>query len=161
MSWWAIGTNQRDPFSRRRSAMGKHLKRLSLAGIVGMVAVVLSAAEARGASGFDQGDLVGAYSGVAIGGLVVAAGQVPVVSLMRIVADGAGSLTLEAQRNIAASFTTLSLSCTYTIDPSGFGTIACPAVNFRVLLANDGKQFDLITPNNIDGLVIGGHFIRQ
>jgi len=141
--------------------MGKHLKRLSLAGIVGLVAVVLAAAEARGASGFDQGDLVGAYAGVASGGLLLTPGQVPVVSLMRIVADGAGALTLEAQRNIAASFTTLSLSCTYTIEPSGFGLIACPAVNFRVLLANGGKQFELITPNNSDGLVIGGHFMQQ
>ena len=57
-AWWSDRGHQRDPFPRRRSAMGKHLKRLSLAGIVGMV-VVLAAAEARGASGFDQGGLTG------------------------------------------------------------------------------------------------------
>jgi hypothetical protein len=142
--------------------MGKHLKRLSLVGIFGMVAVVLSGAEAGGAKGFDQGDLVGAYVGVAIGGLPLGGTtQVPVASLMKIVADGTGSLTLEFQRNIASSFTTGSLSCTYTIDPSGFGAIACIGVNFRVLLSNGGQQFELITPNNTDGLVIGGHFIRQ
>ena len=142
--------------------MGKHLKHLSLVGVVCMVAVALSAAEARGAKGFDQGDLAGAYAGVAIGGEPLAgATQVPVASLMRIVADGAGSLTLEFKRNIAASFTEGSLLCTYSIDPNGFGAISCPGVNFRVLLSNGGKQFELITPNNTDQLVIGGHFIRQ
>ena len=146
--------------------MSTHLKLLSVAGVVGMVAVVLSVAEAKSSKGFDQGDLVGAYAGVAIGGLPLqGVTQVPVVSLMRIVADGKGSLTLEFQRNIAASFTFDSLSCAYTIDPNGFGAIGCPAVNpfvnFRVLLSDGGNQFELITPNNTDGLVIGGHFIRQ
>src|SRR5262245_63496281 len=95
--------------------MRKHLTRVALAGLLGLVAVVLPA-EAAKAPSFDEGDLVGEYVGVATGGLLLTAGQVPVVYLIKIVADGDGNLTFEAQRNIAASFTTVTEDCAYSIE---------------------------------------------
>jgi hypothetical protein len=141
--------------------MRKHLTSLALAGLLGIVAVVMST-EAGAARSFDEGDLDGEYVGVATGGVLLQGpGLVPVAYLIRIVADGAGNLTFEAWRNIAASFTTVNENCTYSIEARGFGTVTCVSLNLRILLSNGGRQLDLITPNNTDQIVIGGHLIRQ
>ena len=143
--------------------MRKHLTSLALAGLLGIGAVASSAEAAKGVS-FDAGDLVGAYVGVATGSIFTPSpvpATVPVAYLIRIVADGAGNLTFEAWRNIAASFTTVNENCTYSIEARGFGTVTCVSLNLRILLSDGGRQFDLITPNNTDQIVIGGHLIRQ
>ena len=114
-------------------------------------------AEARN-SGFDEEDLRGAYVGLITGKF--GPNATDAVNLVRLVADGKGSLTLEQQRNLGQGITIAPvLSCNYVIEASGFGTITCPnGTSADLLLSEDGEQFDLILGGSN---VLAGHFIRQ
>jgi hypothetical protein len=146
--------------------MSKHLKRLVLVGLVGIVAMVFSAQTAS-SSDFKERDLKGQYAGLVTGKF----GTGDAASLIRVVADGEGNLTLEQTRNIMGTTQCTGVrSCTYVIESNGFGTITCPAFTppspcvgssstaiVDVLLSDGGRQFDLF----LEGAVLSGHFIEQ
>jgi hypothetical protein len=96
--------------------------------------------------------------------------ELDAASLARIVADGGGNLTLEQVRSVGgATQCTGARSCTYSIEPSGFGPVSCgpftppPCVGstntviVHILLSDGGQQFDLF----LEGTNIAGHLIRQ
>ena len=157
--------------------MRTHLKRLLRVGLVGLVALVCvgpapfvgpTSAQAAGPPfHFDEGDLNGVYAGLLTGKF----NELDAASLARMVADGAGNLTLEQMRSVGGvTQCTGARPCTYSIEPSGFGTISCgpftpppPCVGstntviVHILLSDGGQQFDLF----LEGTNIAGHLIRQ
>src|SRR5436190_2089968 len=124
--------------------MRKYLGSLSPVGLVVVAVVVAVAANfiwpasvLANEKKFDDGDLSGVYVGGVAGTVVMFSGDPvgtshAVVALARIVADGEGELTFQLQRNFAGmgdSTPSPPVPCTYTIQPSGFGTITCPAIS--------------------------------
>jgi hypothetical protein len=107
---------------------------------------------------FDERDLNGEYAGGIIGASVSDTTHTPVAGVLRIVADGAGNLTLETRRNSGGTFVTATQQCTYVIESNGFGTVTCPVGTFHLVLSDRGKQFDVILQGPA---VAGGHFILQ
>jgi|RhiMetdeSRZDD1v2_1073273.scaffolds.fasta_scaffold79804_3 hypothetical protein len=156
--------------------MRTHLKRLLRVGLVGMVALVFVVpahfvwpTSAQAAEGiFDESDLNGEYACLVTGKFDTA----DAASLVRIVADGEGNLTLEQRRDVGGTTSCTGVrSCTYVIQSSGFGTITCPpftppppcvgsgsTATVDILLSDGGRQFDLL----LEGpAVLSGHCIRQ
>src|SRR5262245_17835273 len=111
--------------------MRTHLKRLLRVGLVGMVVLVFvvpahfvwpTSAQAAPPFALNEGDLNGEYAGLLTGKVSTS----DAASLAKIVADGAGSLTLEQTRSFGGVTQCTGVRpCTYSIQPSGFGTITC------------------------------------
>jgi hypothetical protein len=144
--------------------MRTHRRRLLLVGLVGGVALSFAMqvnfiSPASGTIAFDNGDLDGAYAGGLMGTTIISGTQsLPAVGVIKLVADGAGNLTLEIRRNSGGIFVAATQSCTYVIESSGFGTVQCPVGFISLLLSDGGKQLDLILQG---AFVIGGHLSRQ
>jgi hypothetical protein len=143
----------------------KRLLRIGLVGIVAMVFavqahVVLPTSAQAAERPFDERDLNGEYAGGIIGASVSDTTHTPVAGVLRIEADGAGTLMLEARTNRAGVFNPggTQQQCSYVIEPSGFGTVDCPSGRFTILLSDGGRQFDVVFQSNN---VAGGHFILQ
>jgi hypothetical protein len=152
------GNQERQRACAGRVAMRTHCKRLFLGGLVGIVAMVCTLqAEAR-TRGFDTEDLSGEYVGLITGKFGPDATDA--VNVVRLVADGKGTLTLEQKRNLGQGIVSPPiLSCDYAIEASGFGTITCPnGTSATLLLSDGGEQFALILGGSN---VLAGHFSRQ
>jgi hypothetical protein len=150
--------------------MSTHRKRRWLVGLVGVVALVFAAqahvvlpTSAQAAERlFGDSDLNGAYAGGIIGASLPDSDHptehIPVAGVVRVVADGAGNVTLETRRNSGGVFSTNTRPCTYVIESTGFGTITCTVGTIHLVLSDGGKQFDIV----LEGpAVAGGHFIQQ
>jgi hypothetical protein len=150
--------------------MRTHLKRLLRVGLVGIVALVFAAqahvvlpTSAQAAERvFGDSDLNGAYAGGIIGASLPISTDptthIPAAGVVRVVADGAGNVTLETRRNSGGVFSTNTRQCTYVIESHGFGTVTCPVGSIHLVLSDGGKQFDIVLEGSA---VAGGHFIQQ
>jgi hypothetical protein len=147
-----------------RSAMSTHLKRRLLVGLVGVVAlvfvaqahVILPTSVQAAERHFDERDLNGEYAGGITGASSLG---IPKAGVLRVVADGAGNLTLETRRNSGGTFVFgTPQQCSYVIESSGFGTVTCPLGTIHLVLSDGGKQFDVVLQGDV---VAGGHFIQQ
>jgi hypothetical protein len=131
-------------------AMRTHGKRLLLGGLVGIVAMVYTLqAEAR-TRGFDTEDFSGASVGLITG--QCGPDATDAVNVVRLVADGKGTLTLEQKRNLGPGRVSPPiLSCDYAMEASGFGTITCPTGTSATLLLSDGgEQVALLRCGKVD-----------
>ena len=156
--------------------MSIHRHLLFLVRLVGIMTLSLvvqahvvspTAAQAAGHS-FDDGDFKGTYAGgftAVVLGPDPTSPPTPGAGVLRIEADGAGNLTLHWRRNAGGMFASKTGSCTYFIEPLGFGTINCPpdeqnnALTITLLLSDGGKQIDFFVEGSI--VIGGGHLIRQ
>jgi len=154
--------------------MRRHVKLLTVVGLLGVVALMIARqSSAQNSDHFDEQNLRGVYVGSLTGfpnGFLV--NGVATAGVAIITADGAGNLTFEGRVNSGGAYQTPPpITCGYEIEPSGFGTVgtntmpctvnAIPVPRaFTILLSQGGTSFDIITKPPSSS-VLSGHFVRR